>query len=87
MKDPLQQIEPVILMGPGPSCVPPSVLNALSRPTLGHLDPGFIRIMDAIKHQLKTLLHTQNDLTIPISGTGSAGMECCFVNLIEKDDP
>jgi alanine-glyoxylate transaminase / serine-glyoxylate transaminase / serine-pyruvate transaminase len=87
MKDLLQQIEPVILMGPGPSCVPPSVLNALSRPTLGHLDPEFIRIMDAIKHRLKTLLHTQNELTLPVSGTGSAGMECCFVNLIEKDDP
>jgi alanine-glyoxylate transaminase / serine-glyoxylate transaminase / serine-pyruvate transaminase len=87
MKDLLHQIEPVILMGPGPSCVPPSVLNALSRPTLGHLDPEFIRIMDAIKHRLKTLLHTQNELTLPVSGTGSAGMECCFVNLIEKDDP
>ncbi|MFU8768280.1 MAG: pyridoxal-phosphate-dependent aminotransferase family protein [Desulfotignum sp.] len=87
MKDLLQQIEPVLLMGPGPSCVPPSVLNALARPTLGHLDPEFIRIMDAIKHQLKTLLHTQNELTLPVSGTGSAGMECCFVNLIEKGDP
>lgn len=87
MNNLLQHIEPVILMGPGPSCVHPSVLDALARPTLGHLDPEFIRIMDAIKHQLKTLLHTQNELTIPISGTGSAGMECCFVNIVEKGDP
>ncbi len=87
MNDLLQTIKPVTLMGPGPSCVPDSVLKALSRPTLGHLDPDFIQIMDAIKHQLKTLLHTRNALTLPISGTGSAGMECCFVNLIEKDDP
>jgi alanine-glyoxylate transaminase/serine-glyoxylate transaminase/serine-pyruvate transaminase len=87
MNDLLQTIEPVILMGPGPSCVPDSVLKALSKPTLGHLDPDFIQIMDAIKQQLRTLLHTRNALTLPISGTGSAGMECCFVNLIEKDDP
>jgi alanine-glyoxylate transaminase/serine-glyoxylate transaminase/serine-pyruvate transaminase len=87
MNDLLQRIEPVILMGPGPSCVDASVLEALSRPTLGHLDPDFIKIMDAIKQRLKTLLHTRNELTIPISGTGSAGMECCFVNLIEKNDP
>ena len=87
MKNLLQDIAAVTLMGPGPSCVHPSVLQALAKPTLGHLDPDFITIMDAIKNQLKTLLHTQNELTIPISGTGSAGMECCFVNLIEKDDP
>jgi alanine-glyoxylate transaminase/serine-glyoxylate transaminase/serine-pyruvate transaminase len=87
MNNLLQTIEPVTLMGPGPSCVPSSVLDALSKPTLGHLDPDFIQIMDAIKQQLKTLLHTENALTLPISGTGSAGMECCFVNLIEKDDP
>ncbi len=53
MNDLLQTIKPVTLMGPGPSCVPDSVLKALSRPTLGHLDPDFIQIMDAIKHQLK----------------------------------
>ncbi|MEX1315086.1 MAG: alanine--glyoxylate aminotransferase family protein, partial [Desulfotignum sp.] len=87
MNDLLQTIIPVTLMGPGPSCVHSSVLDALSKPTLGHLDPDFIRIMDAIKEQLKTLLHTRNALTLPISGTGSAGMECCFVNLIEKNDP
>ncbi|MFN2437085.1 MAG: alanine--glyoxylate aminotransferase family protein, partial [Desulfotignum sp.] len=87
MNDLLQTIEPVTLMGPGPSCVHSSVLDALAKPTLGHLDPDFIRIMDAIKQHLQTLLHTRNALTLPISGTGSAGMECCFVNLIEKNDP
>ena len=87
MNDLLQTIEPVTLMGPGPSCVHSSVLDALAKPTLGHLDPDFIRIMDAIKQQLKTLLHTRNALTLPISGTGSAGMECSFVNLLEKNDP
>lgn len=87
MENNLNSIENITLMGPGPSCVDPSVLDALSKSTLGHLDPYFIKIMDSIKAQMKTLLHTDNKLTIPVSGTGSAGMECCFVNLIEKDDP
>ncbi len=87
MENLLNNIEDITLMGPGPSCVDPSVLKALSTSTLGHLDPAFIKIMDAIKEQLKQLMHTQNKLTIPISGTGSAGMECAFVNLVEKDDP
>ncbi len=87
MENVLNGIENITLMGPGPSCVDPSVLDALSKSTLGHLDPAFINIMDAIKGQLKDLLHTKNELTLPISGTGSAGMECTFVNLVEKDDP
>ncbi|MCF8092732.1 MAG: aminotransferase class V-fold PLP-dependent enzyme, partial [Desulfotignum sp.] len=87
MENFLNHIEEITLMGPGPSCVDPSVLNALSRPTLGHLDPYFIQIMDGIKERLQLLLHTGNKLTIPVSGTGSAGMETCFVNLIEKNDP
>lgn len=87
MENVLKHIENITLMGPGPSCVDPSVLDALSKSTLGHLDPAFIKIMDAIKGQLKALLHTKNELTIPISGTGSAGMECAFVNLVEKNDP
>lgn len=86
MENLLNGIENITLMGPGPSCVDERVLNALAKSTLGHLDPWFIKIMDAMKTQLKTLLHTQNQLTLPISGTGSAGMECCFVNLIEKGD-
>jgi len=83
----LDNIEEILLMGPGPSCVHDTVYEALSKKTLGHLDPYFIRIMDAIKHNLRTLLNTDNTLTIPMSGTGSSGMEACFVNLIEKDDP
>jgi alanine-glyoxylate transaminase/serine-glyoxylate transaminase/serine-pyruvate transaminase len=74
-------------MGPGPSCVHDKVYAALGRKTIGHLDPCFIRIMDAIKADLRTLLGTANALTIPMSGTGSAGMEACFVNLVERDDP
>ncbi|GAB6144483.1 pyridoxal-phosphate-dependent aminotransferase family protein [Desulfocicer niacini] len=87
MENLLNNIEEIILMGPGPSCVDQSVLNALAKSTIGHLDPYFISIMDTMKDQLKALLHTENQLTLPISGTGSAGMECCFVNVVEKDDP
>jgi alanine-glyoxylate transaminase/serine-glyoxylate transaminase/serine-pyruvate transaminase len=79
-------IEEILLMGPGPSCVPESVYEALSKKTLGHLDPYFLKIVDAIKEQLQTLLNTSNRLTLPISGTGSAGMETCFVNLVEPGD-
>ena len=79
-------ITPTLLMGPGPSCVPPEVYAALSRFTIGHLDSRFIAIMDDIKDNLKTLMQTENRLTIPISGTGSAGMETCFVNLVEPGD-
>jgi len=87
MKNALDNIEEITLMGPGPSCVDQTVLNAMAKSTIGHLDPYFITIMDTMKGQLKELLHTQNELTLPISGTGSAGMECCFVNLVEKGDP
>lgn len=73
-------------MGPGPSCVYPAVYQALSKPTIGHLDPTFISIMDEIKVFLQQVLQTQNRLTVPISGTGSAGMETCFVNLVEPGD-
>ena len=87
MENLLNNIEEITLMGPGPSCVDQTVLDALAKDTIGHLDPYFITLMDTIKEQLKSLLHTKNQLTLPISGTGSAGMECCFVNLVEKDDP
>lgn len=83
MDNPLERIGETLLMGPGPSCVPPSVYEALARPTIGHLDPRFIAIMDDIKEMLKSVMDTGNRLTIPMSGTGSAGMETCFVNLIE----
>ena len=87
MENKLNEIEDVLLMGPGPSCVPESVYAALSRKTLGHMDPLFIEIMDEVKKLLLVVMQTQNRMTIPISGTGSAGMETCFVNLVEKDDP
>ncbi len=87
MENYLKKIEDVLLMGPGPSCISDSVYAALSYPTIGHLDPDFIKIMDDIKTMLQQLFNTENRLTIPVSGTGSAGMETCFVNLIERDDP
>lgn len=83
----LDTLTPTLLMGPGPSCVPDAVYKALAHYTIGHLDPRFIAIMDELKSRLKTLMETENRLTIPISGTGSAGMETCFVNLVEPGDP
>ncbi len=74
------------LMGPGPSDVYPRVSEALSRPTIGHLDPEFIRLMDETKQMLQYAFQTENQLTLPISAPGSAGMEACFVNLIEPGD-
>jgi alanine-glyoxylate transaminase/serine-glyoxylate transaminase/serine-pyruvate transaminase len=82
----LESIRETLLMGPGPSCVPPEVYRALSRPTIGHLDPLFIEIMDRIQERLRLIMNTKNRLTLPISGTGSAGMETCFVNLVEPGD-
>ncbi len=87
MENLLDGIQETLLMGPGPSCVASSVYQAMAMPTIGHLDPYFIKIMDSIKARLRTLLNTKNQLTIPMSGTGSSGMEACFVNLVEKGDP
>jgi len=75
-----------VLLGPGPSDVAPSVLAALARPTLGHLDPAFLAVMDEIGAMLRVVFGTHNRLTVPMSGTGSAGMETCFVNLVEPGD-
>src|SRR3954462_15550622 len=75
-----------LLMGPGPSDVAPSVLKAMSAPLLGHLDPVFVKMMDEIKAMLRQVFLTKNEMTFPVSGTGSAGMEFCFVNLIEPGD-
>lgn len=75
-----------ILMGPGPSDVSSRVLEALSRPTIGHLDPVFVTMMDEMKELLKYAFQTQNELTMPVSAPGSAGMETCFVNLVEPGD-
>jgi len=73
-------------MGPGPSDVHPRILSAMARPTIGHLDPEFVRMMDEIKTMLKYAFQTENELTMPISAPGSAGMETCFANLVEKGD-
>jgi alanine-glyoxylate transaminase/serine-glyoxylate transaminase/serine-pyruvate transaminase len=75
-----------ILMGPGPSNADPRVLLAMAKPLVGHLDPEFIKIMDNIKNLLEYTFSTQNVQTLPISGTGSAGMEAAFVNVVEPGD-
>jgi len=74
------------LMGPGPSDVNPRILEAMSRPTIGHLDPLFVQMMDEMKGLLQYAFQTKNELTIPVSAPGSAGMETCFVNLVEAGD-
>ena len=74
------------LMGPGPSDVPPSVLAALSLPTLGHLDPAFIGIMEEVRGMLQQVFGTANPMTIPVSATGSAGMEAAIHNLLQPGD-
>ena len=74
------------LLGPGPSDVNPRILEALSRPTIGHLDPAFIQMMDELKELLQFAFQTQNELTFPVSAPGSAGMETAFVNLVERGD-
>jgi alanine-glyoxylate transaminase/serine-glyoxylate transaminase/serine-pyruvate transaminase len=74
------------LMGPGPSDVSPQVLSALARPTIGHLDPLFVGMMDELKQLLQYAFQTENEFTMAVSAPGSAGMEACFVNLITKDD-
>ncbi len=73
-------------MGPGPSNVAPSVLQAMAVPVIGHLDPAFVKMMEEIKAMLRSVFQTQNEMTFPVSGTGSAGMEFCLVNLIEPGD-
>ena len=75
-----------LLLGPGPSNVPDRVLRALAAPCIGHLDPEFLTIMDETQQLLRFVFQTENPFTIPVSGTGSAGMETCFVNLIEPGD-
>ncbi|MCS6976677.1 MAG: alanine--glyoxylate aminotransferase family protein [Gemmatales bacterium] len=77
---------PRILMGPGPSDVHPRVLRAMTTPLLGHLDPEFLGVMNETQEMLRQVFQTRNQLTFPVSGTGSAGMETCVVNLIEPGD-
>ncbi len=76
----------VLLLGPGPSPVPQRVLDALARPTIGHLDPRFVGMMDELKEMIRFAMQTRNALTVPISAPGSAGMEAAFVNLVEPGD-
>ena len=75
-----------LLMGPGPSNAAPTVLDAMAKPLVGHLDPTFVGMMEEIKSMLREVFQTENPMTFPVSGTGSAGMEFCFVNLIEPGD-
>ena len=75
-----------LLLGPGPSPIDPRILQAFTRPTLGHLDPVFLKLMDEVRGMLKEVFRTKNELTFPVSGTGTAGMETCLVNLIEPGD-
>lgn len=84
----IRSFEPPLrtLMGPGPSDVHPRILAAMARPTIGHLDPMFVAMMDQTKQLLQYAFQTKNDLTIPISAPGSAGMEACFVNLVGPGD-
>ncbi|MEM9623246.1 MAG: alanine--glyoxylate aminotransferase family protein [Pseudomonadota bacterium] len=77
---------PRTLMGPGPSDVHPRVLAAMAQPTIGHLDPQFVSLMDDIKVLLREAFQTSNALTVPLSAPGSAGMEAAFANLVEPGD-
>jgi alanine-glyoxylate transaminase/serine-glyoxylate transaminase/serine-pyruvate transaminase len=79
-------IKPRLLMGPGPSDVHPRVLQAMARPTIGHLDSQFVQILDDVRDMLQQVFCTHNKFTLAVSGTGSAGMETCVVNLIEPGD-
>ncbi|WP_024851959.1 pyridoxal-phosphate-dependent aminotransferase family protein [Hydrogenovibrio kuenenii] len=84
----MQSFNPPVrtLMGPGPSDVHPRILSAMARPTIGHLDPAFVGMMDEVKAMLKYAFQTENEMTMPVSAPGSAGMETCFANLVEPGD-
>jgi alanine-glyoxylate transaminase/serine-glyoxylate transaminase/serine-pyruvate transaminase len=88
MTDRFAKLDPPqrILMGPGPSDVSARVLQAMAAPTIGHLDPAYLAIMDETRQMMRDVFRTENDLTLAISGTGSAGMEACVANLIEPGD-
>src|SRR5438034_9968735 len=75
-----------ILLGPGPSPVDDRVLSAMAAPVLGHLDPLFLQCMDDVQALLRYVFETENRVTVPISATGSAGMEAALVNVIEPGD-
>src|SRR4029453_7938053 len=75
-----------LLLGPGPSNVSPAVLAAMSQPIVGHLDPAFLDVADEVQARLRRLFGTENALTLPLSATGSGGMQACFTNLVEPGD-
>ena len=75
-----------LLLGPGPSDVSAEVRAALARPLVGHLDPAFLALLDDVQARLRAVFRTEAPLVLPISGTGSAGMEACLVNLLEPGD-
>ena len=83
---PLRTLPVRALMGPGPSEINPRVLQALAQPAIGHLDPAFVSLMDEVKELLRYAFQTENRLTFPASGPGSAGMETCFTNMVEAGD-
>ncbi|HSL57290.1 MAG TPA: alanine--glyoxylate aminotransferase family protein, partial [Acidimicrobiales bacterium] len=76
-----------VLMGPGPGNPYPEVLEAMVRPVLGHLDPEFLALLDETNDRLRQVFRTANPLTFPVSGTGSAGMEAAFVNVVHPGAP
>jgi alanine-glyoxylate transaminase/serine-glyoxylate transaminase/serine-pyruvate transaminase len=75
-----------VLLGPGPSNINSRVMRAMAAPVVGHLDPDFVRVMDDIKKLLRMVFRTANEITFPVSGTGSAGMETALTNLLEDGD-
>jgi alanine-glyoxylate transaminase/serine-glyoxylate transaminase/serine-pyruvate transaminase len=75
-----------ILLGPGPSNIHPRVMKAMASPVVGHLDPDFVKVMEDIKRMLRIVFRTSNEITFPVSGTGSAGMETVMANLLEDGD-
>jgi alanine-glyoxylate transaminase/serine-glyoxylate transaminase/serine-pyruvate transaminase len=83
---PANSVPTRLLLGPGPSNVSPRVLEALARPLVGHLDPAFLATLDEVQARLRRLFGTRNRLTIPLSTTGSGGMEACLANLLEPGD-
>jgi len=83
---PMDALPARLLLGPGPSNAHPRVLEAMSQPLVGHLDPLFLALMDEAQERLRRLFGTENALTLPLSATGSAGMEACLCNLLERGD-
>jgi len=75
-----------LLLGPGPSNISERVRRALAQPMIGHLDPAFLRLLDQVQDMLRRVFGTHSALTLPLSATGSAGMECCLINLTEPGE-